>query len=134
MGFVLPYVVASKSRDTFKRPRRTEEDNEEIEIGNPPTTKKKSIAEKKLDLLSKCTDALASSSKKSDDPSAMSAFGMYIEEKLSQLEKRNRRIAEKRITDILFEIEIAEESREYPPVPPIWNQKDEEKIIQCLTL
>ena len=33
----------------------------------------------------------------------MSAFSLYVEEKLTQLDKRDRRIAEKRISDILFE-------------------------------
>ena len=37
----------------------------------------------------------------------MSAFSLYVEEKLSQLEKRDRRIAEKRISDILSETEIS---------------------------
>ena len=36
----------------------------------------------------------------------MCAFSLYIEEKLSQLEKRDRRIAEKRISDILFKTEM----------------------------
>ena len=37
----------------------------------------------------------------------MCAFSLYIEEKLSQLEKRDRRIAEKRISDILFKTEMS---------------------------
>ena len=37
----------------------------------------------------------------------MSAFSLYAEEKLSQLDKRNRRIAEKRISNILFGIETS---------------------------
>ena len=37
----------------------------------------------------------------------MSAFSRYVEKKLSQLDKRDRRIAEKRISDILFEIEMS---------------------------
>jgi len=32
---------------------------------------------------------------------------MYIDEKLSNLDKRSRRIAEKRITDVLFEAEMS---------------------------
>ena len=37
----------------------------------------------------------------------MSAFYLYVEEKFLQLDKRDRRIAEKRISDILFEIEMS---------------------------
>ena len=34
-------------------------------------------------------------------------MNLYVEEKLLQLDKRNRRIAEKRISDVLFEIEMS---------------------------
>ena len=37
----------------------------------------------------------------------MSVFSLYIEEKLSQLDNRDRRIAGQQISDILFEIEIS---------------------------
>ena len=37
----------------------------------------------------------------------MSAFSLYVEKKLSQLDKHDRRIAEKWISDILFEIEMS---------------------------
>ena len=36
----------------------------------------------------------------------MSAFYLYVEEKFSQLDKGDRRIAEKRVSDILFEIKM----------------------------
>ena len=37
----------------------------------------------------------------------MFAFFLYVEEKLPQLDKRDRRTAEKRISDRLFEIEMS---------------------------
>ena len=37
----------------------------------------------------------------------MSTFSFYVAEKLSQLDKGDRRIAEKRISDILFETEMS---------------------------
>ena len=37
----------------------------------------------------------------------MSVFSLYIEEKLSQLDKRHTRVAEKRISNVLFEIEMS---------------------------
>lgn len=80
-----------------------------------PQNKKKTLAEKKLDLLSKCTDAITADSKKTapDEESPkpkMSAFAVYVDEKLSQLNKRDRRLAEKRISDVLFDIEMAEDA------------------------
>lgn len=115
LAFLLPIIGASKSRDTLKRNNLSQNDSMESEpevgVSNP---KRKSIAEKKLDLLSKCTEALASNSKKNNevnDPKT-SAFSIYISEKLSQMNIRQRRIAEKRISDIIFEIEMATEREE----------------------
>ena len=42
----------------------------------------------------------------------VSSFFLYIEEKLSQLDKRHRRVAEKRIFKFLFEIKM---SADLPP-------------------
>ena len=94
---------------------------------NPSANKRKSIAEKKLELLSKCTDAIttnAKSSKAIEIAPKRSAFGMYIEERLSQLGKRGRRIAEKRINDVLFEIEMAVESRDGPATPQQYGNRE----------
>ena len=37
-------------------------------------------------------------------------FSLYVAEKLSKFSKRTRAIAEKRISDMLFELEMGEES------------------------
>ena len=62
-------------------------------------------------MLSKCRDAITGNAKapQQDDSAAtkVSAFSLYVEEKLSQLDKRHRRVAEKRISDVLFEIEMS---------------------------
>ena len=109
MSFLLSIIGATKRKDTLKRNSLTQDDgHNELEIMSPSAPKKKSIAEKNLDLLTKCTEAIKSSStngKKAVDQSEtkVSAFSMYIEEKLSLLSKRNRRIAGKRISDIVFD-------------------------------
>ena len=92
-----------------------EEPSEEIETAvGLPVAKKKTIAEKKLDLLSKCTEAITSNSKKVSEVSntKKSAFSMYVEERLCQLSNRNRRIAEKRISDVIFDIKMSAEREE----------------------
>ena len=71
---------------------------------------RKTIAEKKLDLLSKCTEAFTANTKPKPNESPnskLSAFAVYANEKLSELKKRDRRIAENRISDVLFDIEMA---------------------------
>ena len=71
---------------------------------------RKAIAEKKLDLLSKCTEAITANAKqkanKSSNPK-ISAFALYVDEKLSELNKRTRRIAKKHISDVLFDMEMS---------------------------
>ena len=101
-----------KIRDTLKR--KNEEENEEVEETrfSTPGLKKKTVAERKIELLSKCTEAITKKPVESAD-SKHSAFALYVDEKLSQLGKRDRRIAEKCISDVLLEIEM-QSKREEP--------------------
>ena len=61
-----------------------------------------------MELLSKRTEAITKKPVESTD-SKHSAFTFYVDEKLSQLDKRDRRIAEKRISDVLFDFEMQSE-------------------------
>ena len=96
LSFLIPVIGAGKSRDTLKR-NSLPEDAIEKEGETTPVPKKNSIAEKKLELLSKCTDAITSKAAVSSEPLAqkISNFAMYVDEKLPSLDKRSRRIAEK---------------------------------------
>ena len=111
LSFLLPVIKSSKSRDTLKR--KNEEENEEVEETMFSTLglEKKTIAERKIELLSKCTEAITKKPVESAD-SKRSTFALYVNEKLSQLGKRDRRIAEKRISDVLFEVEMQSEREE----------------------
>ena len=112
LAFLVPVIGASKSRNALKRIDLQEDENEK-EVGGTPVAKRKTLAEKKLDLLSKCTEAItANANTKASLPKEsatrkMSVFSLYVEEKLSQLDKRDRRIAEKHISDILLEAEMS---------------------------
>ena len=67
-------------------------------------------------MLSKCTDAITSNATKAVPEKVpkpqISVFSTYVDEKLSQLSKCDRRIAEKRISYILFEIEMGAEAQQ----------------------
>ena len=107
INFLIPVFGASKSRDTLKRMNLQEDGSAEKEV---TPSKRKTIAEKKLDLLSKCTEAITANAKpKANEFSKpkISAFALYVDENLSELNKRTRRIAEKRISDVLFNMEIS---------------------------
>ena len=78
--------------------------------------KKQSIAERKLDLLTKCTEAIAT--RRADDQvlenPKVSSFSLYVEEELKNLDKRRRIIAEKHITDVIFGMEMSNYIDFYP--------------------
>ena len=108
LSFLIPVINAGKSRNTLKR-NSLPKDATEKEGETTPVPQKKFITEKKLELLSKCTDAITSKAAVSSEPPAqkISNFAMYVDEKLSNLDKRSRRITEKRISDVLFEAEMS---------------------------
>lgn len=125
LGFLLPVMGASKSKETFrKRGSGVEldfevvnieaDDHDDGEASIPPKSKKRSVAERKLELLAKCTEAIT---KKKEEPKKekeskeikMSTFALYIDEKLRGLDDRKRAFAEKRITDVIFELEFMDE-------------------------
>ena len=107
LNFLIPVFGASKSRNTLKRMNLQEDESAENEV---TPSKRKTIAEKKLYLLSRCREVITANAKpKANEISnpKISAFTLYVGEKLSGLNKRTRSIDEKRISDILFDIEMA---------------------------
>ena len=57
LAFLVPAIGASKSRDTLKRINLQEDENKK-EVGGTPVAKRETLVEKKLDLLSKCTETI----------------------------------------------------------------------------
>ena len=82
---LLPVIKSSKS--TLKHKNEENEQLEETRF-SAPGLKKKAMAERKIELLSKCTEAITKTPVESAD-SKHSAFALYIDEKLSQLGKRD---------------------------------------------
>ena len=70
-------------------------------------TLKTTIAKRKLELLTRCAKSMASSSSAKQPIH----YALLAEEKLGRLSQRNKMIAEKRIIDILFKIEISKFER-----------------------
>ena len=67
-------------------------------------TKRKSLESKKEELLTKCITVLREPEEKREQN--INPFAMFVLEKLEKLDQRSKLIAEKRITDILFEMEM----------------------------
>ena len=100
--FLLPGTGGSKSKETIRKGKI--DFNVNIEDDSPVhlNTKKRSIAEQKLDLLAKCTEAIVTK-KINEQELKASAFSTYDEEMLNGLDKHRRTIAEKRICNVLFD-------------------------------
>ena len=63
----------------------------------------------------------------------MFSFSLYIGEKLANLDKRNRMIAEKKITDVIYEIEINSSDVVTAPQQPQTPQMDFMAHQSCST-
>ena len=100
--FLLGGTGGSKSKETIRKGKI--DFNVNIEDDSPVhvNTKKRSIAEQKLDLLAKCTEAIVTK-KINEQELKASAFSTYDEEMLNGLDKHRRTIAEKRICNVLFD-------------------------------
>ena len=89
--------------------KNDQDDDDENDKEVTPNKSRKGIAERELNLLAKCTEAITANAKPKPPPAngsantKLSAFAVYVDQKLSELKKRDRRIAEKRIYDILFD-------------------------------
>ena len=65
------------------------------------------MSERKLDLLSKCTNAITSGSANNKTlEQTVSHFASYIDKKLKKFDNRTRAIVEKRISDVIFDLEF----------------------------
>ena len=76
--------------------------------------------EKKMELLAECTKLMR---EKPEEQQKCSKFAAFIDEKLESFDKGRRSYAEKRIYDIIFELEFATNYPNYnpqvrPPPPP----------------
>ena len=87
LAILVPVIGALKSRNTLKIINLRKDENEK-EVGGTLVAKRKTLAEKKTDLLSKYTKAItANANTKVPLPNEsanikMSAYSLYVEEKL----------------------------------------------------
>ena len=106
LAFLQLVMKSSSSKNTLKQ---SSEDLDKIgctEVKAYSRSKKKSLAEKKIELLTRCTDVITNSTLTKSQGIKRSAFVPYIEGKFTGLKKRQITIAEKRINDALFELEM----------------------------
>ena len=107
LKFLRPVIATTKSRDSISTQNNDLDDSVSLLENETPLKKKNLktiIAEGKLELLKRCAESMAPGSSAKEP----THFALLVEEKLGRLSQKNRMIAEKRIMDILFEIEINE--------------------------
>ena len=88
LAFLQPVMNSSSSKNTLKQ---SNEDLDEIgytEVKAYTGSKKKSLAEKKIELLKKYTDAITNFALIESQGTKGSVFATYVEEKLSGINKR----------------------------------------------
>ena len=107
LKFLRPVMATTKSWDRISTQNNDLDDSVSLPENEPPLnekTLKTTIVERKLELLTRCAESIAPGS-----PAKQAThFALLVVEKLGRLSQRNRMIAEKRIMDILFEVEINE--------------------------
>ena len=107
LKFLRPVMAATKSSDSISAQNNDLDDSVSLPENEPPVKKKilkTNIAERKLELLTRFAKSMSPGS----SAKQTTHFAHLVEEKLGRLSQRNIMIAEKRIMDILFEIEINE--------------------------
>ena len=81
LTFLQPEMKSSSSKNTLKQSNEDEDDIQCTELKAYSGSKKKSLAEKKIELLTKCTDAIKNSTLIKSQGIKCSAFTAYVEKK-----------------------------------------------------
>eukprot|EP00112_Aurelia_sp_Birch-Aquarium-sp1_P024659 Seg788.15 transcript_id=Seg788.15/GoldUCD/mRNA.D3Y31 product="hypothetical protein" protein_id=Seg788.15/GoldUCD/D3Y31 len=113
LQFLQPVMKPGKSRDTFdtcnddseQEGRNSPDPDPQISVHSTPKISKKAYETKKSELLSTCISVLKEPVSKPAEKEQCH-FSMHIAQKLAQFDRRKRAIAEKRINDIVFELEM----------------------------
>ena len=128
LQFLIPVIRAGKSKDTLQAPEtlvdrqstanpnvidENDSQNQENWSQNSRTKSFKRKAEheltsKKHEVLERCLNVLKEPLQPQEKRQCH--FSMYIAEKLANFDRRTRMIAEKRINDIIFELEMGDHS------------------------
>ena len=81
------------------------QDVETSRVGKPRKRSLETESKAREELLSTCVQVLKQPLPE-PEPKRQCSFSLYISEKLASLDRRTRMLAEKRISDIIFEIEM----------------------------
>ncbi|KAL9966434.1 hypothetical protein ACROYT_G024507 [Oculina patagonica] len=109
LQFLVPVMNAKPSKDTLKSSVETvpSDSNDLQEPSAKLPTKRKlqrGISDQQQLLMNECIRVL----KQPDQPDQDTSFGLYVAKKLQGFDRRTRMIAEKKISDILYDLELAE--------------------------
>ena len=107
LEFLQPEMKSSNSKITLKQSNGDLDEIECAEVKAYLGSKKKPLAEKKIELLTKCTDAITNSTLIESQGIKRSSFTTYVEENVSVFNKRQRTITEMKTNDVLFKLPIS---------------------------
>lgn len=107
LQFPVPVMEARQSRDTLKK---TEADNE-VKDGTPQKSRQsnkfKDLEKTKHTLMHECINVMQAPSNISSLPSEENTFGRFVAQKLMSFDGYRKMMAEKKITELLFDIEYS---------------------------
>ena len=124
LQFLTTVLNAGKSKDNLclenededEMVKETEKTGEDVIPEQNASYKKP--AKRKRSEAKTCIKALQEPPPKLESGTKVSLFTMYVDEKLNILDSRNRALAEKRISNVLFDLEMGNEINSQPPSHP----------------
>lgn len=105
LQFLVPTMEARQSRDTLMVDKESNHDNFTEPVctsGSSAINRKRQMEKTREELYKECIKVI----KGPPDKETGSSFGKYINEKLALFDRRQRIVAEKKIMDVLYEVEI----------------------------
>lgn len=104
MQFLVPTMEARQSRDTLKVDKDGNQDNfaEPVCTSGSAINRKRQMEKTREELYKECIKVMKGPPEKETG----SSFGAYVNEKLAIFDRRRRSVAEKKIMDVLYEVEM----------------------------
>ena len=123
LSFLSATFIAGKSADTINDVSENDTSGSQetsCDIPCQPSSQKRKRTPKqeeqnlKTEILKRAVNVLSSPADEKQTKTAGERFGSYVAEKLNEFSSRKRALAEKKISDVLFEVEMLEEQRSRP--------------------
>lgn len=113
LQFLVPVMEARQSKDTcsFKKTDADNEVKDDTPLKNRPSNKFKDLEKTKHNLMQECLNVMQTTPNTCAEEDT---FGRFIAHKLASFDRYKKAMAEKKITELLFDLEYSDMMREGP--------------------